>query len=111
MPAERRSIISNYVDIVQKLTFDGFQNEDVRLLQFRLVLSRVRLVFSELLEVLLGRGDEFTTVDGEATALRIHKDVHAFRRGGGIRKDRVRLTLVHPAVVRGVVSVMVVSRV
>ena len=111
MPAERRSIISNYVDIVQKLTFDGFQNEDVRLLQFRLVLSRVRLVFSELLEVLLRRGDKFTTVDGEATALRIHKDVHAFRRGGGIRKDRVRLTLVHPAVVRGVVSVMVVARV
>lgn len=111
MPAERRSIISNYVDIVKKLTFDGFQNEDVRLLQFRLVLSRVRLIFSELLEVLLRRGDKFTTIDSETTALRIHKDMHAFRRGGSICKDRVCQTLVHPAIVRRAVSMMVVARV
>ena len=87
MPTECRSIISNYVDIVKELTFDGFQYEDVRLLQFRLVLSCMRLVLSELLEVLLRRGDEFTTINGETTALRIHKDVHAFGRGGCIRKD------------------------
>ena len=82
------SIVSNDIDIVEELTFDGLEHENIALLELRLILCR-SLVLGQLLEVLLGGRYELSAIDGQSSSLRVHKDVHAFRAttGGRIGKD------------------------
>ena len=74
------SVVSNDVDVVEKLALNGLQHEDVALLQLGLVL-RCGLVLCQLLEVLLGSRHELSTVHSETPAsLRVHEHVHSLYR-------------------------------
>jgi hypothetical protein len=47
MTAKSSSIVTNNIDIIEKLTFNGFEDEDIVLLQFRGLIFA--LIFGEFL--------------------------------------------------------------
>ena len=70
------------------------------------------LILGKLLQVLLRRSHKFPAINGQTAPLRVNEHVHAFRRRSRIGKNGVRLApLVHPALVRVVLPVMIVPRI
>ena len=68
MTTQSCTIVTDNVDVVEQLTLDCLQHEDVALLELRLVLSS-RLVLCELLKILLRSCDKLASIHSEAPAL------------------------------------------
>ena len=83
---ECRTIVTNDVNIVEKLTFNGLKYKDVTLLQLGLVFSS-RLVFSQFLQVLLWSGHKLSAAYSETTSLWVDKYMHALWWAGGDLTD------------------------